>query len=104
MLLKSSPDFSEGVLIGGSLQAAGRITQILMGKSIASFSLSGYASMPNWTIPNPTYNVALKQGNQNVATIPASAGQAKPVSSMPGGAATKTMGRGWGARGGHWAA
>lgn len=101
MLLKSSPDFSEGVLLGGTLQAAGRVTQLLMGKNVASFSLSGYGPL-SFPLPTPAYGsgFALKSGGQQIATIPASSGQAKPVSRMPAAG----MGRSWGPRGGHWGA
>lgn len=100
MLLKSSPDFSEGVLIGGTLQAAGRVSALLLGKNVVSFSLSGYGPLP-FTIPTPAYNV-MKSGGGMIATIPASSGQGKPVRAMP--AAATTMGSMWGPRRNHWGA
>lgn len=51
-----SANFSEGVFIGGALQAAGRIAQLTIGKNIVSFSLSGYGPM-QFPIPTPGYNL-----------------------------------------------
>jgi hypothetical protein len=81
LLAKVSIDFSEGVLIGGTLQAAGRISSIVLGKNLVNFSLSGYAPMA-FPIPTPAYNVS-----QRTPQIPASASAAKPMSGL--GASSK---------------
>lgn len=78
-----SPNFSEGVFIGGALQAAGRIAQLTIGKNIVSFSLSGYGPM-QFPIPTPGYNMG--GGAAPVqARIPAgSAVTSAPKSGMSG--------------------
>jgi hypothetical protein len=91
LLAKMSVDFSEGVLIGGTLQAAGRISSIVLGKNLVNFSLSGYAPM-SFPVPTPAYNVS-----QRTPQIPASASAAKPMSGL--GANSK-----WSARMSKWAA
>lgn len=73
ILGRMSPDFSEGVLIGGTLQAAGRISQIVLKKNLVSFSLSGYAPM-SFPVPTPAYNLT-----QRPPAIPASASAASPA-------------------------
>lgn len=93
MLFKSSKDFSEGVLIGGTLQAAGRVSSILLGKNVVSFSLGGYGPM-QFPLPTPGYNM---QSPQLAATVPASASKTSPAP------AVATMGK-WSARGYKFAA
>lgn len=96
-----SPDFSEGVLIGGTLQAAGRVSQLLINKNLVSFSLNGmgtYGPM-RFPVPIPNYNVGLRSGPSVTPMVPASASAARPMrpSAAPG------MGK-WGARNSKWAA
>lgn len=79
LLSKMSPDFAEGVLIGGTLQAAGRVSQIVLKKNLVSFSLSGYGRM-DFPVPTPAYNV----GAQRTPMIPASASAASPKGSTMG--------------------
>lgn len=80
----SSANFSEGVLIGGTLQAAGRISQIVLKKNLVSFSLSGYGPM-QFPVPTPAYQIPGFTGG----------GPATPVvqSSAAVSGSTKTMGR-----------
>lgn len=72
LLSRVSSNFSEGVLIGGTLQAAGRISSIVLKKNLVSFSLGNYGPM-SFPVPVPNYNVA-----QRTPQIPASASAAKP--------------------------
>lgn len=81
MVFKGSPDFSEGIIVGGSLQAAGRIAQILMGKNIVSFSLGQYAPMA-FPVPTPAWQ-------QRSPVMPASAASTKSA----GAPMAPTMGR-----------
>lgn len=93
LLAKMSADFSEGVLIGGTLQAAGRISSIVLKKNLVSFSLGTYGQMA-FPVPTPAYNVS-----QRTPQIPASASAAKPMQSGLGAAGSK-----WGAKMNKWAA
>src|SRR4029077_6562577 len=55
-LLKGmSVNLSEGVLIGGSLQAASRAITIVTGKTLLTASLGQYGPL-NFTIPVPAYS------------------------------------------------
>jgi hypothetical protein len=55
-LLKGmSVNLSEGVLIGGSLQAASRAITIVTGKTLLTASLGQYGPL-NFTIPTPAYS------------------------------------------------
>lgn len=49
-----SADLSEGVLIGGAVQAAGRIGMILTGKNFASFGMGTYGPM-RFPVPTPAW-------------------------------------------------
>lgn len=82
-----SQNLSEGWLIGGLLQTAGRIAQLLVGKNLVSFSLKGYGPM-NFPVPTPAYN--LRSGPGVTPMTPASASASKPVRVM---APAGTMGR-----------
>jgi hypothetical protein len=62
-----SANFSEGILIGGTLQAAGRISQLLIKKNLVSFSMSGYGPM-SFPVPTPAWSLP-----QAAPTVPASA-------------------------------
>lgn len=73
LLSTMSPGFSEGVLIGGTLQAAGRISQIVLKKNLVSFSLGNYGPMA-FPVPTPAYNVT-----QRTPQIPASASASRPM-------------------------
>lgn len=54
-LLKGmSIDLAEGILIGGSLQAASRAITIVTGKTVLTASLGQYGPL-NFTIPTPAY-------------------------------------------------
>ena len=92
LLSKMSADFSEGVLIGGTLQAAGRISSIVLKKNLVSFGLQGYAPM-QFPVPTPNYNVS-----QRTPQIPASAGASRPMPTGLGGTSK------WGTRSNKWAA
>lgn len=50
-----SIDLSEGILIGGSLQAASRAITIVTGKTMLTASLGQYGPL-NFTIPTPAYS------------------------------------------------
>jgi hypothetical protein len=97
-VLKSSATFSEGVLIGGVLQAVGRATQILMGKNLVSFSLSGYGPL-TFPTPTPGYNARVT-GGQAVATVPVGPSQGKPMMTR-GGTSPQALSGTW-RRGGVW--
>ena len=57
-LLKGmSQNLSEGVLIGGSVQAVSRAVTIVTGKTLLTASLGQYAPL-NFTIPTPAYTQA----------------------------------------------
>lgn len=71
-----SANLSEGILIGGTLQAAGRVAQLTIGKNIVSFSLSGYDRL-NFPIPTPSY-------------IPGGGVAQLPAARIPGGTAGVT--------------
>lgn len=73
-----SANFSEGILIGGTLQAAGRVAQLTIGKNIVSFSLSGYAPL-TFPIPYPGYQV----GGGAPAALPARVPASSAVTTMP---------------------
>ena len=49
-----SPDLSEGVLIGGSVQAVSRAITIVTGKTLLTASLGQYGPL-QFTIPTPAY-------------------------------------------------
>jgi len=56
-LLKGmSPDLAEGVLVGGSVQAASRAIGIVTGKTLLTASLGQYGPL-NFTIPVPAYSM-----------------------------------------------
>lgn len=92
LLAKMSADFAEGVLIGGTLQAAGRISSIVLKKNLVSFSLGTYGPM-QFAVPTPSYNL------QRTPQIPASASAAKPMQAGLGATGSK-----WGAKMNKWAA
>ncbi len=69
-----SGNLSEGWLIGGLLQTAGRVAQLLIGKNLVSFSLSGYGPL-SFPIPTPGYS-------SGAAMIPAGAAVAKAPSQL----------------------
>jgi hypothetical protein len=94
-VFRSSVDFSEGILIGGTLQAAGRISQLLIKKNLVSFSLSGYGPM-FFPVPTPAWN-------QMAASVPS--GSASVTSKSGGAAPTGSTGMGkWAPRGYKYAA
>lgn len=71
LLKRMSLNASEGWLIGGLLQTAGRVAQLLIGKNLVSFSLSGYGPL-TFPLPTPAYG-----GGGAAAMIPAGAAVAK---------------------------
>jgi hypothetical protein len=94
LLSKMSANFAEGVLIGGTLQAAGRISTIVLKKNLVSFSLSGYGPM-QFPVPTPAYNVS-----QRTPQIPSSASAARPMTTSGMG----TTGSKFGPKMSKWAA
>ena len=84
-----SPNLSEGVLIGGTLQAAGRIAQLTVGKNLVSFSLSGYGPM-SFPVPTPGYS-------QVPALIPAGSTATSPAKGGAMSGAPRTRGMKWAA-------
>jgi hypothetical protein len=92
LLSKMSAGFAEGVLIGGTLQAAGRISMIVLKKNLVSFSLGNYGPMA-FPVPTPAYNVGAR-----TPQIPASASAAKPMTTI-GATGSK-----WGPKMSKWAA
>ena len=86
-----SANLSEGVLIGGTLQAAGRIAQLTLGKNLVSFSLSGYGPMV-FPVPTPGYQVG---GGSVPARIPAGSTVTSPARSGGNMLGIKTRGMKW---------
>lgn len=84
LLRGMSANFSEGVLIGGTLQAVGRVAQLTIGKNIVNFSLSGYGPMA-FPVPTPAYRLP-------VAAVPASGGGGSVTSPARGMGAIRGRG------------
>jgi hypothetical protein len=81
-----SADLSEGVLIGGSVQAVSRAISIVTGKTLLTASLGQYAPL-NFTIPAPAYQ-------QPAPAIAASAGKTSgSKAAMPAAASAALAGR-----------
>jgi hypothetical protein len=84
-LLKGmSEDLSEGVLIGGSVQAVSRAITIVTGKTLLTASLGQYGPL-NFTIPTPAYS-------QGAPAIAASASKTGPSKGNGTAAAAAAMG------------
>jgi len=85
-LLKGmSADLSEGVLIGGSVQAVSRAITVVTGKTLLTASLGQYGPL-NFTIPTPAYS-------QAAPAIAASASKTSGTKAAVPSAAAATMGR-----------
>jgi hypothetical protein len=57
LLKNMSQNLSEGVLIGGSVQAVSRAVTIVTGKTLLTAGMGQYAPL-NFTIPTPAYSQA----------------------------------------------
>lgn len=92
-----SQNASEGWLIGGLLQTAGRIAQLLLGRNLVSFSMGQYGPM-QFPVPTPAYN--LKAGPSVTPMVPASASASTPSRPRNG---TGVSGYGhWGPKASKW--
>ena len=89
LLRRMSPNAGEGWLIGGLLQTAGRVAQLLIGRNLVSFSLSGYGPL-QFPVPTPAYR--LNAGASVVPMVPGSA--AKTSGNAPRVAASPASGMG----------
>ena len=86
-LLKGmSNDLSEGVLIGGSVQAVSRAITIVTGRTLLTASLGQYGPL-NFTIPTPAYS----PGAPAIAASASKTGPSKGAAVTPAAAAAMGM-------------
>ena len=75
-----SGNFSEGVLIGGTLQAAGRVSQLLLKKTVVQFSPLGAYGPMSFPVPTPAYSLS---AGMTPPSVPASASKATKMVAAP---------------------
>jgi len=78
LLRGMSQNLSEGVLIGGSVQAVSRAITIVTGKTILTASLGQYGPL-NFTIPTPAYQQAQPAIAASASKTSGSKGAATPA-------------------------
>ncbi len=96
LLKRMSQNASEGWLIGGLLQTAGRLTQLLIGRNVVSFSLGHYGPL-QFGVPSPAYRAGAGAlpPTATVASVPAGGSS---VTKAPVTAMRSSTGSKWSSR------